>query len=144
NFLFRAYHALPYLSTRSGLPTGAVYGFAQMLIKLEQDHHPSHFAVVFDVGERSFRNEVFPQYKANRPPAPPDLKPQFALVRKLVDAFGVPRIELGGVEADDVIATLVGQARAEGRKVVIVSSDKDLMQLVDDEVVLLDTMKNVT
>ncbi len=145
NFLFRAYHALPYLSTRSGLPTGAVYGFAQMLIKLEQDHRPSHLAVVFDVGERSFRNELFAEYKANRPPAPADLKPQFALVRKLVDAFAVPRIELAGVEADDVIATLVGQARAEGRKVVIVSSDKDLMQLVDDEnVVLLDTMKNVT
>ncbi len=143
NLLFRAYHALPYLSTRGGTPTSAVYGFAQMLLKLEQDERPSHLAVVFDVGERSFRNELYAEYKSHRPPPPEDLIPQFDLVRRLVDAFGVPRIELGGYEADDVIATLTARARGAGLRVVIVSSDKDLMQLVDDEVLVYDTMKNV-
>jgi DNA polymerase-1 len=142
NFLFRAYHALPYLSTKAGTPTGAVYGFAQMLIKLEQEFRPSHLAVVFDVAARSFRHQLFKEYKSQRPPPPEDLRPQFDLVRKLVDGFNVPRIELAGVEADDVIATLATRARARALRVVIVSSDKDLMQLVGDEIVLLDTMKN--
>ncbi|MCA1663317.1 MAG: DNA polymerase I, partial [Myxococcales bacterium] len=143
-FIFRAYHALPPLTTKSGLSTGAVYGFTQMLIKLETDHRPSHLAVVFDAGSSSFRNELFSEYKANRTEPPDDLKPQFALVRKVVETFNIPVLEAVGFEADDLIATLVRQARERGQRVVVVSSDKDLMQLVvDGKVVLHDTMKNV-
>src|SRR3954470_16703582 len=143
-FIFRAYHALPPLTTKSGLSTGAVYGFTQMLIKLETDHRPSHLAVVFDAGSQSFRNELFSEYKANRTEPPDDLKPQFGLVRKVVETFNIPVLEAVGFEADDLIATLVRQARERGQRVVVVSSDKDLMQLVvDGKVVLHDTMKNV-
>jgi DNA polymerase I len=143
-FIFRAYHALPPLTTKSGLATGAVYGFTQMLIKLETEHRPSHLAVVFDAGSHSFRNEVFKEYKANRTEPPDDLKPQFGLVRKVVETFNIPVLEAVGFEADDLIATMVREARERGQRVVIVSSDKDLMQLVSDgKVVLHDTMKNV-
>ncbi|MGZ3406748.1 MAG: DNA polymerase I [Polyangia bacterium] len=144
-FIFRAYHALPPLTTKSGLSTGAVYGFTQMLIKLETDHRPSHLAVVFDAaGSHSFRNELFKEYKANRTEPPDDLKPQFGLVRKVVETFNIPVLEAQGFEADDLIATLVREARERGQRVVVVSSDKDLMQLVvDGKVVLHDTMKNV-
>src|SRR4051812_49904246 len=106
-FIFRGYHALPKLTIqegpRKGEPTGAAYGFAQMLIKLEQDHRPSHLAVVFDAGKASFRDALYTEYKANRSEAPDDLKPQFALVRRVVDVLGVPRLEIEGCEADDVI-----------------------------------------
>ena len=129
-FIFRAYHALPPLTTKAGLSTGAVYGFTQMLIKLETDHRPSHLAVVFDKGSTSFRNELFSEYKANRTEPPDDLKPQFGLVRKVVETFNIPVLEAVGYEADDLIATLVRQARERGQRVVVVSSDKDLMQLV--------------
>jgi len=143
-FIFRAYHALPPLTTKAGMPTGAAYGFTQMLIKLETDFHPSHFAVVFDAGGRSTRSELYKEYKANRTEAPDDLKPQFALVRKVVETFNVPVLEATDCEADDLIATLVRQARERGLRVVVVASDKDLMQLVvDGKVVLHDTMKNV-
>ncbi len=140
-FVFRAYHALPPLTTRAGVPSGAVYGFTQMLMKLELDHRPSHLAVVFDAGARSFRNELFPQYKANRLQPPDDLVPQFANVRRVVEAFGIALLDARGVEADDLIATLTRRAKDAGQRVVIVSSDKDLMQLVDDKCVLIDTMK---
>jgi DNA polymerase-1 len=142
-FIFRAYHALPPLSTKAGQPTGAVYGFTQMLIKLETEHRPSHLAVIFDAGSRSFRHQVFAEYKANRAEPPDDLKPQFGLVRKVVETFNIPVLEAVGFEADDLIATLTRLARERGQRVVIVSSDKDLMQLVDEQVVLHDTMKNV-
>jgi len=142
-FIHRAYHALPPLTTRRGVPSGAVYGFTQMLMKLELDYKPSHLAVVLDAGKRSFRNDLFPAYKANRVEPPDDLRPQFGLVREVVDAFGVPRLESTEMEADDLIAALVRRAREAGMPVVIVSSDKDLMQLVEEpEVVLLDTMKD--
>ncbi len=144
NFLFRAYHALPPLTTKSGVPSGAVFGFTQMLIRLEMEHRPKRLAVVFDAGARTFRNDLYGGYKANRPPAPDDLVPQFALVREVVQAFGVPVLDAKNVEADDLIATLARLAKEAGQRVVIVSSDKDLMQLVDDRCVLLDTMKNVT
>jgi DNA polymerase-1 len=141
NLIFRAYHALPPLNTKAGVPTGAVYGFTQMLIKLEQDHHPSHLAVVFDAAKgRSFREELYGDYKANRSEAPNELVPQFALVRSVVDAMAVPRIELPTCEADDVIAALTRRAREADLAVVIVSSDKDLMQLIDDHVCMIDTM----
>ncbi len=144
NFLFRAYHALPPLSTKAGIPSGAVFGFTQMLLRIEADHKPKHLAIVFDAGAKSFRNELYAEYKAHRPPPPEDLIPQFALVRELVEAFGLPALEATNLEADDLIATLARRAKEAGQRVVILSSDKDLMQLVDDRCVLLDTMKNVT
>ncbi len=145
-YIFRAYHALPPLSRPSdGTPVGAVYGFCNMLYKLLEDsgsEAPTHLAVIFDAGKVTFRNELYPAYKANRPEPPEDLIPQFALIRDAVRAFDVPCIELDNYEADDIIATYARQARERGASVIIVSSDKDLMQLVDDKVMLLDTMKN--
>ena len=147
-YLFRAYHALPPLSRKSdGLPTGAVSGFSNMLWKLLEDtksgDKPTHLAVIFDAGKKTFRNEIYPQYKANRPEPPDDLIPQFPLVREATRAFGVPAIEIPGFEADDLIATYARIAREAGVKVTIMSSDKDLMQLVvDGQVELLDPVKN--
>ncbi|HWA88414.1 MAG TPA: DNA polymerase I [Rhizomicrobium sp.] len=147
-YLFRAYHALPPLTRKSdGLPTGAVSGYCNMLWKLLEDmkgpDQPTHLAVIFDAGEKTFRNKIYDQYKANRPPPPEDLVPQFPLVRDATRAFNVACVELVDYEADDLIATYARQAREKGAKVTIVSSDKDLMQLVEDGVVtLLDTMKN--
>ena len=147
-YLFRAYHALPPLSRKSdGLPTGAVSGFSNMLWKLLQDlrggDKPTHLAVIFDAGKTTFRNEIYPQYKSNRPDPPDDLIPQFPLVRAATRAFGVACIEEPGFEADDLIATYARTAREAGARTTIVSSDKDLMQLVvDGEIELFDTMKN--
>ncbi|HUF45113.1 MAG TPA: 5'-3' exonuclease H3TH domain-containing protein, partial [Aestuariivirgaceae bacterium] len=147
-FIFRAYHALPPLTRRSdGLPVGAVHGFCAMLNKLLRETNageaPTHLAVVFDKSERSFRTAMYPQYKAQRPPAPADLIPQFGLIRQAVAAFEVACVEQDTYEADDLIATYARQAVEAGAKVRIVSSDKDLMQLVcDDLVVLYDTMKD--
>lgn len=146
-YIFRAYHALPPLTRKSdGLPVGAVSGFCNMLFKLLRDTKedaPTHFAVIFDHSEKTFRNELYDQYKAHRPPPPEDLVPQFALVRDATRAFGVPCIELPGYEADDLIAAYACKARELGGEAIIVSSDKDLMQLVGDGVTMLDTMKNV-
>ena len=146
SYLFRAYHALPPLTRDDGTPVNAVYGFTTMLYKLLEDtkgmEHPSHFAVIFDAGAKTFRNDLYPKYKANRPPPPEDLIPQFPLVRDAVRAFNVPSIERQGFEADDIIATYAKAARATGLLVTIVSSDKDLMQLVGNGVEMLDTMKN--
>ncbi len=147
-YIFRAYHALPPLSRKSdGLPTGAVAGFSNMLWKLLEDtkagDKPTHLAVIFDAGRKTFRNDIYAGYKANRDEPPDDLIPQFPLTREATRAFGVPCIEKSGYEADDLIATYARQAREAGVKVTIVSSDKDLMQLVKDgEVELFDTMKN--
>ncbi|HEY5106496.1 MAG TPA: DNA polymerase I [Caulobacteraceae bacterium] len=148
-FIFRAYHALPPLTRKSdGLPVGAVAGFCNMLWKLLVDMKaapdaPTHLAVIFDHSEKTFRNQLYGAYKAHRPPAPEDLIPQFALVRDATRAFGVPCLELAGYEADDLIAAYCCHVRDAGGEVVIVSSDKDLMQLVGDRVSMLDTMKNV-
>jgi DNA polymerase-1 len=142
-FVFRAYHALPPLTNARGLPTGAVYGFTNMLFRLLDDHQPDYLAAIFDSGRAAnFRREVFPEYKANRPPAPDDLMAQFPLVQRVLDGFRIPRLVLDTFEADDLIATLTEQARAAGISVTVVSSDKDLMQLVGDRVRLLDTMKD--
>lgn len=145
-YIFRAYHALPPLTRASdGAPVGAVHGFCQMLWKLlrdvTDDLEPTHLAVIFDT-KVNFRNDIYPAYKANRPPAPEDLVPQFALIRDAVRAFNVPCLELEGYEADDLIATYTRQTIDAGGDVTIVSSDKDLMQLVQPGVVMLDTMKN--
>jgi DNA polymerase-1 len=146
-YLFRAYHALPPLTRKSdGLPTGAVSGYCNMLWKLLEDMKsdaPTHLAVIFDASEKTFRNAIYKEYKAHRPPAPEDLIPQFPLVRDATRAFGVSCVEMKGYEADDLIATYARLGREAGARVTIISSDKDLMQLVvDGKVELLDTMKN--
>jgi len=148
-FIFRAFHALPPLTRKSdGLPVGAVSGFCSMLWKLLVDMKtaedaPTHLAVIFDHSEKTFRNELYDAYKAHRPPPPEDLVPQFPLVREATRAFGVPCLELPGYEADDLIAAYACKVRDIGGEVVIVSSDKDLMQLVGPQVSMLDTMKNL-
>lgn len=145
-YIFRAYHKLPPLTNPSGTPVGAVYGFTTMLLKLRQDvtdaEEPTHMAVIMDAAKHSFRNEIYEKYKANRPPAPEDLVPQFPIVRDAVRAMSLPCVEMDGFEADDIIATYAVEARAKGWDVTIVSSDKDLMQLVGDGVEMLDTMNN--
>jgi DNA polymerase-1 len=145
-YIFRAYHALPPLTRSSdAMPVGAVHGFCQMLWKLlrdvTDDLEPTHLAVIFDT-KKNYRNDIYPLYKANRPPPPDDLVPQFALIREAVQAFNVPCLELEGYEADDLIATYTRQTIEAGGDVTIVSSDKDLMQLLKPGVVMLDTMKN--
>ncbi|MEG6508334.1 DNA polymerase I [Methyloligella sp. 2.7D] len=146
-YIFRAYHALPPLTRPSdGLPIGAVHGFCAMLWKLLRDagelQPPTHLAVVFDYSEKTFRNELYADYKAHRPETPEDLRPQFPLIRDAVKAFNVACIEQKGYEADDIIATYAAQAASAGADVTIVSSDKDLMQLVQPGVAMYDTMKN--
>ena len=148
-YIFRAYHALPPLTRKSdGMPVGAVSGFCNMLYKLIEDtkdeFEPTHLAVIFDASSKTFRNDIYPQYKAQRPEVPEDLRPQFALVRDAVRAFTVPAVEMHGYEADDLIATYARLAGEAGARVTIVSSDKDLMQLVTDNVDMLDTMKMKT
>ncbi|MGC6511821.1 MAG: DNA polymerase I [Parvibaculales bacterium] len=146
-YIFRAYHALPPLTRKSdGLPVGAVSGFCNMLLKLLEDMDaeatPTHLAVIFDASGTTFRNDIYPDYKANRSETPEDLIPQFPLVREAVKAFGIPSIELQGYEADDLIAAYADAAAGDGATVTIVSSDKDLMQLVDERVSMVDTMKD--
>ncbi|MEW5965289.1 MAG: DNA polymerase I [Pseudomonadota bacterium] len=146
-FIFRAFHALPPLTRPSdGLPVGAVHGFCAMLWKLLGEaklaDRPTHIAVIFDAGAETFRNDIYPEYKAHRPPPPEELVPQFPLIRDAVKAFNVACIEQDGYEADDIIATYAHEAIAKGGDVTIVSSDKDLMQLIRPGVVMLDGMKS--
>ena len=146
-FIFRAYHALPPLTRKSdGLPVGAVSGFCNMLNRYIEDNNgpdaPTHVAVIFDHSSHSFRNDIFDGYKANRPPAPEDLVPQFPLTREATKAFNIACEEMEGFEADDMIATLACQARDAGGRVTIISSDKDLRQLVGDGIEMYDAMKN--
>ena len=146
-FIFRAYHALPPLTRKSdGLPVGAVSGFCNMLQKYVSDDHgpdaPTHVAVIFDKGSHTFRNDLYPAYKANREAMPEDLRPQIPLTRQATEAFNIACKEVEGYEADDIIATLAVQAREAGGRVTIVSSDKDLMQLIGGGVEMLDAMKN--
>jgi DNA polymerase-1 len=149
-YIFRAYYALPPLSRKSdGLPTGAVSGFCSMLFKLLEDsrsddsiHKPTHFAVIFDSAKKNFRNDIYKDYKANRSETPEDLIPQFDYIRKAVKAFSLPSIELINYEADDLLATYAKQIVDAGAKVTVISSDKDLMQLVSEKIRLYDPMKN--
>src|SRR6201997_2750034 len=146
-YIFRAYHALPPLNRKSdGLQVNAVLGFCNMLWKLlrdmPEDNRPTHLAIVFDKSEVTFRNKLYPDYKAHRPPAPDDLIPQFKFIRDAVRAFDLPCLEQDGFEADDLIATYARLATERGASTTIVSSDKDLMQLVTDKVVMYDTMKD--
>lgn len=147
SFIFRAYHALPPLTRKSdGLPIGAVAGFCNMLQRYVEGNNgsdaPTHVAVIFDKGSHTFRNDLYPDYKANREAMPEDLRPQIPLTRKATRAFNIACEEIEGFEADDIIATLACQARDLGGRVTIISSDKDLMQLVGDGVEMLDAMKN--
>ena len=141
-FVFRAYHSLPPLTRSDGTPVGAVYGFTNMLIKLLATLHASHVAVVFDSGSKTFRNDIYPAYKANRPPCPEDLIPQFSIVREAAESLNLAILEKVGVEADDIIATLAKKYAEENFKVLIISSDKDLMQLVSPYIKMYDAMKN--
>src|SRR5918998_1787026 len=147
SYIFRAYHRLPPLTNRHGQPAGAVYGYTTMLWKLADSLNkgdgPTHMAVILDASEQTFRNELYDQYKAHRPPPPEDLVPQFPLIRVATRAFSIPCIEENGLEADDIIACYVTAACSAGWKVTIVSSDKDLMQLIKDGCVdMLDTMND--
>ncbi len=145
-YIFRAYHQLPPLTNRHGQPVGAVYGYTTMLWKLAEElgkaEGPTHMAVILDKGSHTFRNDMYDQYKANRPPAPEDLVPQFPMIRDATRAFSLPCIEEDGFEADDIIASYTKAAVAAGWHVTIVSSDKDLMQLIQPGVDMYDTMKN--
>ncbi|MDV5823944.1 DNA polymerase I [Sphingobium naphthae] len=145
-YIFRAYHQLPPLTNRHGQPVGAVYGYTTMLWKLAEElgqaEGPTHLAVILDKGSHTFRNDMYDQYKANRPPAPEDLVPQFPMIRDATRAFSLPCIEEEGFEADDIIASYTKAAVAAGWHVTIVSSDKDLMQLIQPGVDMYDTMKN--
>ncbi len=140
SYVYRAFHALPPLSTASGLPTNAVYGFTTMLLKLLRETAPQYISVVFDAPGRTFRDDLFEQYKANRPSMPDDLAAQFPLIHEVVAAFALHTLSIAGVEADDVIGTVVQRMAASAVDTVIITSDKDLMQLVDEHVSLWDTM----
>ncbi|MBL4749842.1 MAG: DNA polymerase I, partial [Amylibacter sp.] len=146
-FIFRAYHALPPLTRKSdGLPVGAISGYCNMIFKMVEDQKghdaPTHVVAVFDHKGKTFRSGIYPEYKANRPPAPEDLVPQFPIIRDATRAFNLACVEAEGYEADDVIATLAVQARDAGARVTVISSDKDLMQLVGGGVEMFDAMKN--
>ena len=140
-FIFRAFHALPPLTRPDGTPVNAVLGFTNMLVKLITDMHVPSIAVIFDAKRRNFRNDIYPAYKANRDETPPDLVPQFPLIREATEAFSIPAIDMEGFEADDLIATYARLAEEQGRPVTIVSSDKDLMQLIRPGVRMFDPMK---
>ncbi len=142
SYLYRAFHALPSLSNAEGQPTGAIFGVANMLRRLLEQHQPERVAVVFDAPGKNFRHDLYPDYKANRPPMPDELRSQIEPLYGLIDAMGLKRVMIEAVEADDVIATLVEQARQSDLSVLVSSGDKDLAQLVDDGVVVEDSMQN--
>ncbi len=141
-WLFRAYHALPPLSNPRGEPTGAIFGMVNMLKRLQKDYAPEHIAVVFDAPGKTFREDIYAEYKANRDATPPDLLHQWPIIVEMVKAMGLPTLSVSGVEADDVIGTLAKIGEAAGHEVLIVTSDKDMAQLVNERVKLVDTMKN--
>ena len=141
-YIFRAYHALPPLTRRDGVAVGAVFGFTKMLLKLKEQYARDYLLVVFDASRKSFRTSIYPEYKAHRPPPPEDLVPQFALVREATQAMQLPMVEMLEYEADDLIASYAVAAKAQGMEALVVSSDKDLMQLIADGVAMFDPMKN--
>jgi DNA polymerase I len=142
SYLYRAFHAMPNLSNSRNAPTGAVYGVTNMLRRLLKDYDPEQIAVVFDAPGKTFRDDIYPEYKAHRPPMPDDLRNQIEQIHEIVRAMGLPLLMIEGVEADDVIGTLARQAAAEGRDALISTGDKDMAQLVDGHVELVDTMKD--
>ena len=142
SYIYRAYFAIRHLSSPAGFPTNALYGFTQMLLKVLKDRQPDHVAVVFDAGRVTFRNEIYPDYKANRAAMPDDLRPQIEPIKEMVRAFNIPALDCAGFEADDIIGTIARDCRLRGLKTVVVTGDKDLMQIVAEDVRLLDTMKD--
>jgi ribonuclease HI len=143
SYIYRAYYGVRDLATAAGMPTNAVFGFTRMLLDLLQEHRPDYLTVVFDrPREETFRREIYPEYKAHRDAMPEDLEPQITYIRKILAALNIPSLEAPGFEADDVIATLARRYAAEGIEVTVVTGDKDLMQIVDDRISLLDTMKD--
>ena len=142
SYLYRAFHALPPLTSSKGQPTGAIKGVVAMLKKLVEDYQPEHIAVVFDAKGKTFRDELYPEYKANRPPMPDDLKVQIKPLHLLIEELGFPIVEIEGVEADDVIGTLAHQATQQGIETIISTGDKDMAQLVNEHVSLVNTMNN--
>ncbi len=143
-FIFRAFHALPPMTRPDGVPVNAVYGFTNMLARLLREHQGTAVAVIFDAGRETFRNRIYPEYKAHRPPTPEELVPQFALVREATEAFGVPAIDLADWEADDLIASYAAAMVAAGGTATIISSDKDLMQLLRPGIGMVDPMRQKT
>src|SRR5512139_952342 len=141
SYLYRAFHAMPSLTNSRGEPTGAVYGVTNMLRRLLNDYNPAYVAVVFDAKGKTFRDELYPEYKAHRPPMPEELRHQVQHIHTIVRALGLPLLMVEGVEADDVIGTLARQAEAQGMNVLISTGDKDMAQLVDESITLVDTMK---
>ena len=141
-YIFRAFFAIPPLSNAAGLPTNAIFGFTNILLKLLKQHRPEYVVVALDAGRETFRKQISADYKSNRPEAPAELIPQFPYFRKVLDVLDVPLLELPGYEADDIIATLCDRMADKGCEVVVVSSDKDLMQLVTDGIRLLDSAKD--
>lgn len=144
SYIYRAFHAIPFLSNKKGLPTNAIYGFTTMLLKVLKAFKPDHIAVVFDTKAPCFRHKLYEQYKAQRPEMPDSLKPQIPHIKDIVKAFNMPCLEMEGYEADDVIGTIAKKAKEMDVKVVIVTGDKDMLQLVDDDTIVVDTMKDKT
>lgn len=144
SYIYRAYYAIRHLTSPQGFPTNALYGFTQMLLKVLKERAPDHVAVVFDKGRKTFRTEMYPEYKANRAAMPDDLVPQIAPIKEMVRAFNIPVLELENYEADDIIGTMARRCEQNGMEVVVVTGDKDLMQIVTPCVTLLDTMKDKT
>ncbi|MEF8833888.1 MAG: DNA polymerase I, partial [Halofilum sp. (in: g-proteobacteria)] len=144
SYLYRAYHALPPLTNSAGEPTGAAYGVVNMLKRLLADYAPERMAVVFDAKGPTFRSEIYPEYKAHRPPMPDELAAQIEPLRETVQALGLPLLSVAGVEADDVIGTLACRERRRDGRVLISTGDKDLAQLVDDGITLVNTMNQET
>jgi len=140
-YIFRAFYGLPSMTNENGVPVNAVFGFTKMLLKLIDDFKPIYVAVIFDVARKTFRNDLYDLYKANRSDPPEELIPQFSIIREATNAIGLPVVEMEGFEADDLIATYSNIAKKTNKKVIIISSDKDLMQLVDDNTILFDPMK---
>lgn len=137
NYIFRSYYAIPKSLSSNGIPTNAAYGFCIMIRKIIKDYNPKYLAIVFDTGKKTFRHEIYPKYKAHRPPSPNDLNLQFALIDDFVDAFNISKFRQIGFEADDIIGTLAKKLDSQGHPVVIATSDKDMMQLVSNNVSLL-------
>ncbi len=142
SYLYRAFHALPKLASSSGEPTGAVYGVINMIRRLLADYDPGYVAIVFDAKGKTFRHDMYPKYKATRPPMPDELRQQVPVLHELIRAMGLPLLTIDGVEADDVIATLASQAGAHGMDTIVSTGDKDLAQIVNDHVSLVDTMRH--
>jgi len=142
SYIFRAYYAIRHLSNSKGIPTNAVYGFTSMLFKFLKDYEPTHLGIVFDSKGKTFRDDIYPLYKANRSAPPEDLAQQFSMIFEMVDAFNIPQVQLEGFEADDLMGTISKEVEKGDANVVLVTGDKDFCQLVSDKVTLLDTMKN--